>query len=57
MKLYLGHVAVWCLVSLLLNLRAAIKAQKPVVVPLIPLVFLSMFMGLITYLIHWGLFK
>jgi hypothetical protein len=56
MKLYLGHVAIWMLISLILNIRAAIKSKKTFEVPLVPLVFLSMFMGLITYLIHWGFF-
>jgi hypothetical protein len=56
MKLYIGHVALWLLITTILRIIAVAKSGKSGDIFKPAYIVISMVFGLITFLIHWGLF-
>jgi hypothetical protein len=56
MKIYIGHVALWCLFWIGIAVVKAVRKQQGFSLSLYNLFFVSCFFGLLTYLVHWGIF-
>lgn len=56
LKIYVGHVASWVLFGIINTLIVGLKNNRKAKMSIIPVILISMFFGLITFLIHWAFF-